>query len=571
MRKNGKLRGVISSIVGTGLIVLAAGCAETTKPDSGYTTSTPVDTTKGITQFTNTNPTAEQKTQAAAISNSSYLSLNNAMTSMSNDPQNFVEDGNFSSLRDSFKLALQLDPTNTQANIGYAMASLMTIQTSPDVKKAIDSLSGSVSTTPKTVSQMARIAFAKGTALPKTLASDPTVPSFLTYSYVQGVIESVVLPVLNDAIASVNRIQANADFTYTFNVDGEQVKIDAAEIYVFESVLRFTRASFGMMCAYNVDFYTSSNDRTYSWVDEVQAIEDIGWRNIYRLSNDTLYELSVSDDRKTEMYMFRLLKTNYERADFLTIRSPYHAQIKKDLIAIPEKLKAALQSVRAEQGVMSYDLWKPTDLEGMDEFFTDAESSLVEEGISAALASKFATPETFLTFVKEILSGPYTINEVVDGKPFVLKINLTGFFDNPVQDLRTLLPKFKWYPEAVWSKADNYNNDYGWTSSYGYNSITLWDNDTLIAPANRIDSIAPNGDFGTTYFFTTPYRTQMYADSSYYIEPVTLIRDDGSEFNMEDSEELPYFNDYTFAGTFPDMTTRAKWLTFIRQWEPTIH
>lgn len=63
----------------------------------------------------------------------------------------------------------------------------------------------------------------------------------------------------------------------------------------------------------------------------------------------------------------------------------------------------------------------------------------------------------------------------------------------------------------------------------------------------------------------------MYIDTSYYIEPITLVRDNGTPFSLEIDGELPYFNDYTFAGLFPEMDTRAKWLAFIRQWEPEIN
>jgi hypothetical protein len=571
MKKNGKTVNRFTKLIGVAAIVLATGCSETiTKQDTGSNIIIPpTDTTKGVTQFTNTNPTNAQKTQSSAISNNAYSQLNSAMTSMKEDPEDFITNGNFEALRDSFKQALELDPTNAQANIGYAMASLMTIQTSPDVKKAIDSLSGTSS--PKTVSQMARIAFAKGVTLSKTVATDPTVPSFLTISYVQGVIEAVVLPVLNDAVAAVNRMQSNTDFTYTFNVDGEQIKIDAAEVYVFESVLRFARASFGMMCAYNIDFYTSATNRTYSWVDDLENIENAGYRTLIKVSGDTLYRTSVEDYTAEDIYMFRLLKTNFERTDFLTLRSPYHAQIRSDLIAIPAKLKAAIQSVRSEQGVQSYDLLKPTDLDGIDDFFADAEDDLVEEGVSAALASKFATPETFLTFVTEVLSGPYTISETVDEIPFVLKINLTAFFSNPVQDIRTLLPKFRWLDEAAWKVSDSWGDPYGYTSTYPSDQIFVNENDTVIVASNRVDSIGTDWNGNRIYYLKTPYHTTMYADTNYSVEPITLIRDNGTTLNMDEDMELPYFNDYTFAGLFPDMNTRAKWLTFIRQWEPEVN
>ncbi len=270
--------------------------------------------------------------------------------------------------------------------------------------------------------------------------------------------------------------------------------------------------------------------------------------------------------------MARLLKSNYNRANFLTIRSSYHAQIKNDFIAIPLKLKAAIESVRAEQGVQSYDLWKPADLESVDDFFSETEDRLLEEGLSTALAGKFATPETFLSFITDLLSGPYAINETVEDKPFVLTINLMAFFNNPVQDLRTLMPKFMWYNEAAWKKADTWDNPYGYTNPAGNNQVYASYDDSLLAEQGRITSIDFSFSYGSKiYHLNSPYYTEMYIDTSYYIEPITLVRDNGTPFSLEIDGELPYFNDYTFAGLFPEMDTRAKWLAFIRQWEPEIN
>jgi len=54
-------------------------------------------------------------------------------------------------------------------------------------------------------------------------------------------------------------------------------------------------------------------------------------------------------------------------------------------------------------------------------------------------------------FVTQLLSGPYTFDETIDSTHVNLTVNLAAWFDDPVTDLRTLLPRYKWTDEQAWT------------------------------------------------------------------------------------------------------------------------
>ena len=74
-----------------------------------------------------------------------------------------------------------------------------------------------------------------------------------------------------------------------------------------------------------------------------------------------------------------------------------------------------------------------------------------------------------------------------------------------------------------------------------------------------------NGDlniFGNNGFITTitGVDTVFYTYYEHYIDPIVLIDDANQPI---DEDAFPYFNDYTFGGLFPNMTSRQQWVDLL--------
>jgi len=204
----------------------------------------------------------------------------------------------------------------------------------------------------------------------------------------------------------------------------------------------------------------------------------------------------------------------------------------------------------------------------MDSGLVDTRQQLIDQGVSASLADKFKSPESICDFVTQLLSGPYTFNETVDSTHINITVNLCAFLDKPVNDLKTLLPKFRWLNSNEWvTKTET--SRYSWPNTPPlYSFSTYHDNTIVVIPASKIASTQPNTYGGTTYTLTTPFTYETSIDSNRTITPIKFIDDAGNDLDMQSLVDgktfLPYFADYTFDGVFPNMT-RQKWIDLIYQ------
>jgi hypothetical protein len=188
-----------------------------------------------------------------------------------------------------------------------------------------------------------------------------------------------------------------------------------------------------------------------------------------------------------------------------------------------------------------------------------------------------------MDFVIQLQSGPYTFNETVDGKNIDITVDLAAMFNNPVSDLRTLLPAYSWTNEIDWIKSDAdrwengfyqrrpvYNQTTGEYDTLYYITNHETESEPLLAFDNSLVDSAVSDDWGNTmYYINTPLRYHVTIDSSYYFDALRLKDGNGKIMSNETIDSLidakaffPYFNDYTMNGLFPTMT-REKWLGLI--------
>ncbi|MBN1309556.1 MAG: carboxypeptidase regulatory-like domain-containing protein [Chitinispirillaceae bacterium] len=509
----------------------------------------------------------------------------------------------FISIRNGFEAILEIDDARMKSNIGYMLSALASLNTNPKIWKIADSLDayfdalyeeddseGEVILMKKAMKKGGVLTLGKALAAktPELLLAStqkPSFPKFLTVSYVQNLIESDMIPVLIPIARAAERVEALADASMLVTVDGDAYEIDKGEVYLFDAYVHLMQAYMYMVCAYDMDLYAAPERQDYSWIDTLVNNE---WnsRNIYSLSGDTLYEISTWEgEKKPIQTMAGLMHYNIEeRSSFLTIRRPYHANALAGLKAVPDKIKAGLASIKAETDDQENDLLRISMIDSAEGDMLDFSGELRDEGFSASFAENFSSIDKLMNFITELLSGPYTFDETIDAKQVTITIDLPAWFDDPVTDLRTLLPHYAWTNEAEWVKADtcswgspSYNRRVVYNeAAESYDTLYYFyvydqDDDSVeirIDPS-LIDSTSTTDWGETIYYIGTPIRYRVSIDSSYYFDALRLADEDGAVIDNETIDQLieqrmffPYFDDYTFHGLFPDMT-RDKWLDLI--------
>ena len=508
----------------------------------------------------------------------------------------------FISLRNGFEAILAIDANRPKSNIGYMLTAIASLNTNPKIWKIADSLDAyfdalnSESDNGGTGKKLMKRAMQKGgvftlgkalaaktPAMLMAAAQKPSFPKFLTVSYIQDLIEQDLIPVVVAVSQAAERVEALSDATVPITVDGDEFEIDKGEVYAFDAYMRLVQASMFMFCTYDMDLYTSADRMDYSWVDTMVGIDN-EYRTIYTLSNDTLFRIdSWGDDKKEMMTMMGMLHYNIEeRTSFMTIKRPYHSAVFDNLKAIPAKIKAGLAAIKAETDDQENDLLKISMIDSANAEMLDFSGEMRDEGFSASFAENFSSIDKLMDFVNSLLSGPYTFDDVVDGKQVTITVNLPAYYSNPVADLRDLLPHYTWTSETEWAKLDTsmwggqyysrrtvYNQAESRYDTLYYINVYEYNETEVRIADNLIDSVVTSEWGDKKYYINHPIHYSVNIDSTYYFDGLRLTDENNQIISNEQIEELidnkmffPYFDDYTFNGLFPDMT-RAKWLDLI--------
>jgi hypothetical protein len=506
------------------------------------------------------------------------------------------------SIRSGFEVLLGIDSTRFKSNVGLMVSSIMSLNTSQKIWQLVDSMEAYVEDVddyynndpvePQNgllkkamkkggVLSLGKVMVAQTPEILTGMVQKPSFPRFITLSYIQGTIESELLPILDKVISISGRIEGLQTDAMKIDVDGDQYELDKGEIYLFDAYMHLLRAYARMYCTYNMDLYTSPLDMSYSWIDSMMIDDnDNDMKNIAKVKGDTLFHIYRYDDSKMLTTMFKTVKYNLEqRPQFMTIRKQNHEGVLADLRIVPQKVKTGMISIRTETDDQDDDLLKISDLLSNDEDMLDFSQELIDEGLSQSFSQNFSSVEKLADFITKLLSGPYTFDETIDEKKITMTINLSSFFTNPVTDLRTLLPKYTWVDDANWKTTDVRQDEYEYysyttrwnTSTQKYDTLSYiyqYDDDSMVIDPSIVDSIV-HLSWSTYYYISQPIRHSVTIDSTYSIEPIRLVDDNGKQITYDEIDDLvdsktffPYFKDYTLNGLFPDMT-RQKWLDLI--------
>jgi hypothetical protein len=507
----------------------------------------------------------------------------------------------FISLRNNFNSIIQKQSTSPKANFGFMVSALLSLNTSATIKKLVDSLdvyansldawvSPINSNQPVLAKRVMRNAFAgQGIiGLGKALAvrtgdmvraqtQKPSFPSFVTQEYIQKIAEEEVVPALDMIITAAQRLEQAGDMSINLVVDDngqpDSFDLDKGEIYSADALCHLVRAYLGMFCAYDMNLYAPGTTN-YSWYDDLVGSASTD-SLIITLSGDTLYRMYKYDDAGPMISEAKMFKYNLGRPGFMTIRKANQAKVKADLLAVANLVKTGITYIRNETDNQDNDIIKMSSINDADRSLVDFKSQLIKDGVSPALANKFATPESIADFVTQLLSGPYTFDETIDSTHVNLTVNLAAWFDDPVTDLRTLLPRYKWTDEQAWTVRKQ-DDAFAYANQGQYSFSVFSDNGYItsvrISPS-LIDSVRQSmwGAGDSIYYLNQPMDYTASIDSSVYLDPLRLVDDNNTVLTTDQIDTLikqktffPYFADYTFHGIFPAMT-RQKWIDMIYQ------
>jgi hypothetical protein len=406
---------------------------------------------------------------------------------------------------------------------------------------------------------------------PKIIAAQsekPSFPSFLTVSFIQKTVEEDIIPRLNDVISACNRLTQN-EMSLVMTAFGETFELDKGDILLFEAGIRLVRAGLGLFTTYNMDIQTTDGSSIINLLDDVDD-EDAD-KYIYRLQNDTLICLWVFNEEKYTSKITDVVQHNLKRPDFLKIRRANHEWVYNDLKMVPQLIKASIQSMKAETDQQDDDLIPAGEIFNLDADMADISMEMVEEGLSPSLAAKFSSPEALMDFVIELLTKEYTFSETIDGYDITMTVDLSKWFTNPVSDLKTLFPKYRL--SQAHDRLISYSD-----KSYGNGGVNyFWADpeDIIDIPESMIASkYLTSGQYYVT--LKENFSVILWIDSAITCVPFYLIDDSGKDlpiwninYDMDYIQILrecfPYFNDYTFNGFFPRMTTRNSWIDFLSQ------
>lgn len=569
------------------------------------------------------NPNSPLTSEQNIKVNSSFTSLTDLLEANGDSPVAMTASGSkFDSLANEF--SKYTTSGDMKANVGYAVATMMSLSASPKVKQMVDSLDSYYSdlyaddsSAPKTRGalksssqrgervrgiaselfkgrkndRMFRDAYAENgiNGLSMTLmartpeimmraSETPAFPRWATVSYVQEIIENELAPKLANALTALERIETkSADKSMLLSVDGEQFEIDIADIYMIDASLHALRSSLKTFTAYNFDV-TEPTAGDNSWVDKLMDLSDNESSNspyTYSLAGDTLVQTNTyGTNTKLYNYMYDLMSYNLKGAGsskFCTISRQNHAQAYEDLKAVPVKLRAALAALALETDGQENDLVKKVDISNIEADLVDASSDLKDNGFTAEFADHFASPLSLINFTEEVLTKPYTFNQTFtsgnEKVNFNITVDVSKFYTNPVQDLKSLLPLYQFRDKSkIFEESQSGYTMQMYKTQYTFSPYKLNGIAPIIAiPLSKIasDTTSSFGNRTITLVNGYNYSKNVYVD--YYFQPFDLIDNSGKIIDLDEIPNawIPYFKDYTVNGIFPQMTSREKWISLI--------
>ena len=328
-----------------------------------------------------------------------------------------------------YREAIAADPSNTEAQFGAAITHLLVLAINEDVRAVQDSLNAYMGNEGRgeiflgSLDLVATTETAGRLPLMTAEMTQDAIANPLKVSDFQQTISEEIIPAIDYSLERLQIVEGDLGFTFelTPKMQGdeheESREIDLGEAYMIDAQLRLLKAVFQVAIAYNFDF---DDNGSY------ESFDDDSDENILR-------------------QMKRLDKTG----PFMTLRAPdAMSDAKASILAAIDKIEEGLGAIRTETDDQDDDLILAEDLDDLDD-----EIDLSDQDDFPAFFREIRTVNTALRKAREILEGTVEIEADFDGDAYTPKqtviFDVGQFFDNPIADLRTLLPYHIWHLDLL--------------------------------------------------------------------------------------------------------------------------
>ena len=324
-----------------------------------------------------------------------------------------------------YQEAIAADPRNTEAQFGAAIAHLLALSSNEVIQAVQDSVGA--------FGDNEEFGLMGGGNGAEAVAKLPLIPAKmtlsaledpLTVSNIQKAIDEEIIPAIDFALDRLAVVEGDLEFKFILtsemqgDEEGEALEIDLGEAYMLDAQLRLTKATLLVATAYDFDFDENGSH---------EFLEDDSDENVLR-------------------HMVRLDKTS----SFMTLKSAGKMQNAKDeILTAIAKMEGGLAFIRQETDDQEDDIIRREDVTDLD---AEMDFSGVDEDVPVFFR-EIRTTDDALRKAREILEGTVEIEADFDGDEGTPKAKVVfdvgKFFDEPVADLRQLLPYREWHPELL--------------------------------------------------------------------------------------------------------------------------
>lgn len=325
--------------------------------------------------------------------------------------------------------AIAADPSNTEAQFGSAITRLLVLALNEDVRAVQDSLNtyiGNEAVGGLFLNYLDLVSTTEAAAKLPLMAAKMTqdaITNPLKVSDLQQTISEEIMPAIDYSLERLQIVEGDLDFTFelTPKMQGDEYEesreIDLGEAYMIDAQLRLLKAVFQVALAYNFDV---DDNGSYAFFDD-------------------------DSDENILRQMERLGKTG----PFMTLRSPDAMRdAKASILTAIDKMEEGLGAIRIETDDQDDDIILAEDLDDLDD-----QIDLSDRYDFPVFFRGIRSVNTALRKAREILEGTVEIEANFDGDAYTPKqtvvFDVDKFFDNPVEDLRTLLPYHTWHLDRL--------------------------------------------------------------------------------------------------------------------------
>ena len=273
-----------------------------------------------------------------------------------------LKDVDFTQANELYKEAIELDPSNTEAQFGAGVTELLMLAQNADVQAVEDSLRAfmgeggeegaekpllgvGMAPNAKRIAMMPKIVYRMGKkALPakRSRKTAKSAGEIRTVRDLQRIIEETFIPAVDYALARLAVVEDDPDFQFIItpelqgDAEEDSLELDLGEVYILDAQLRTLKAFLLVATAYNLDF---DENGSYDFLQEEFSDAEI-LRQLMRVDQDS---------------------------DFLTLRSSDGMlPAGLNVLSALEKLEASVAFIRAEEDDQRDDLIRQRDLEDLD-------------------------------------------------------------------------------------------------------------------------------------------------------------------------------------------------------------